>query len=458
MKYKNEVIIEKYNNKWPEIFKEESDKILSLLFEDENISRELFEINHIGSTAIAFMPAKPVIDIMLEFDNLNPIEFIKSKLEKLNYTEFSRHVIPHYSFFSRKQDGSISFHLHIRERGDPQIKRHIHFRDYLIHHVDEAKEYANIKLNLAKQFYNDRYAYTLGKDNFIQSIDRKAKIWTQRRKKFLPQNTDLKVAQSSREKLEHAIEANTIVHMTHFEQYLPIVEFKRQPKYTIVLNSVIQDDSFNYILEAEFKEENADEIISEATKQFEEKNIPYSWWVFPNDKPTNISTCLERNGFSNIHTNIGMYFDLDAWDGKTSNLENFKITQVQDVKGLKDFAFVLGNDSNYLDNYFLEISKLLTSEDPQEYYVGYLNNKPIACGLICFFGRVAGLHCLTTSPGFRKNGYGTAMQKFRLKRAKKLGFHTAILQASSSGHSLYLKLGWQELGQYKEFKRTKNNG
>jgi GNAT superfamily N-acetyltransferase len=75
--------------------------------------------------------------------------------------------------------------------------------------------------------------------------------------------------------------------------------------------------------------------------------------------------------------------------------------------------------------------------------VGYLNGKPVVCGLICFFGRVAGLHCLTTSPAHRKKGYGTAMQHFRLKRAKERGFHTAVLQASDGAQTLYFKLGWK---------------
>lgn len=444
----NEVIIEKYNSNWPLFFKIESEKIEEVLFSHGDKKNA---IHHIGSTSIPGMPAKPVIDIMIEFDCIFEIEDIKRKLAHLNYIEFSRHVIPHYSYFSRKKEGDISYHLHLRERGDPQIKRHIHFRDYLIAHKDDANEYAKIKINLAKKFNNDRYQYTLGKDDFIQYIDRKAKIWESRRKHFLKPNTNLS-SSSSKERILNAIEANIIVHMTHLEQYLGTVNLKRQPKYTRVLNSNLPCDSFNYILETEFQENQAKEIIEEAIKPFCEKDIPYSWWVFPNDKPKNIMDCLKQNGFTQVTTNRGMYFDLENWNKEATFPEDFNIKKASDGQTLNDFAFVLANENDAFDSHFHEISKILTDDDCQEFYVGYLNDKPISCGLICFFGRVAGLHCLTTSLNYRNKGYGTAMQMFRLKRAKELGYKTAILQASSSGYSLYSKLGWKTLGEFHEFK------
>ncbi len=452
----NEIKIVEYDENWLPLFKNESEKIIEVLFPDKKksiMSREFSKVHHIGSTAIPGMPAKPVIDIMLELDDMNCIDYIKEKLALLNYTEFHSHVIPHYSFFSRKQNEDIAYHLHIRERGDTQINRHIHFRDYLIHHTDEAKEYAKIKYSLADKFYNNRNAYTAGKESFIQSIDRKAKVWNGRRQKFLPANTNLHVDDSSLEKIQNAIEANITVHMTHFEQYSQLLELKRQIFFTTVMNKNLADESFNYIFAADFEEENADENILQATKSFLENNIPICWWVFPNDKPTQLPRYLEKHGFINTSNNIGMYFDLAAWENDNIFLENFSIRPVKDEKGFQDFAYILGNDSDYLYSYFKEIANILNHEDPQEYYVGYLNDKPVVCGLVCYFGRVAGLHCLTTSPDFREKGYGTAMQKFRLARAKSLGYHTAILQASSEIYTLYLKLGWKPVCEFKEYKK-----
>src|SRR5438552_363812 len=112
-----------YDIRWPELFKRESLRI------QQTLGDHIREIYHIGSTAIPNMPAKPVIDIMLGCENLDYIDLISEKLNSLNYHNIRRQIIPHRSFFVRRQDEQISFHLHIHERGSPQIKRHVNFRD-----------------------------------------------------------------------------------------------------------------------------------------------------------------------------------------------------------------------------------------------------------------------------------------------------------------------------------------
>lgn len=119
---------------------------------------------------------------------------------------------------------------------------------------------------------------------------------------------------------------------------------------------------------------------------------------------------------------------------------------------MRDFALVLTNDKASFKKYFEWIASIVTEEDPIEYYVGYVNGKPIVRGASCYFAQVAGLHWLSTAPEERKKGYGKAMQEYRLKRAKELGYHIAILQASQEGHSLYLKLGYKECCVFREFK------
>ena len=126
-----------YNEKWPAFFKQEAEQIKIVLGD------QLKEIYHIGSTAIPNMPAKPVIDILLVCDNLDKIEFIVGQLKSLNYLHIKRQIIPHLSFFIQRQGNDINMNLHIYERGDPQINRHVNFRDYVIGHSNIAKTYAD---------------------------------------------------------------------------------------------------------------------------------------------------------------------------------------------------------------------------------------------------------------------------------------------------------------------------
>lgn len=434
-----------YDTRWPDYYANEARRIQQVL------GSHLREIYHIGSTAIPGMSAKPVIDIILICENLDNIDAITARLNSLNYYNIRRHVIPHRSYFTRRQDEDISYHLHIRERGDPQINRHINFRDYVISHPDDARAYEKLKLKLAEQFVNDINSYVFGKDRLVQEIDARAKRWPGRKRDYLSPNTGPLAKDWTHEKLIKAMEANMNVHMTHFSQYLNQIELIRIPGYTIV-NSGLPDDTFNYVLEADFAKPEADRKIAEVTAYFRKKHIPFSWWISPYDKPENLAGLLERHGYINAENNTAMYFDLDAWDKESDSHPELEIIQAKEQKTLRDFAMVLANDDSSFETYFSWVASVLTDDDPIEYFVGYVNGKPVVRGLSCYFAQTAGLYWLSTHPSERNKGYGKAMQAFRLRRAKELGYHIAVLQASGTGYRLYQKLGYKECGVFREFK------
>lgn len=444
---KRKVEVIPYHPEWLNLFAIEAKHIQHLL------GSRLKKIHHIGSTSIPNMPAKPVIDILLECDNLDDIDFISTQLQTLNYAPVHRHIVPHRSFITTKQLPNIRYHVHILERGDSQIKRHIHFRDFMIHHPEEARVYAELKMELAKKFPDDMGSYVYGKDKLVQKIDAKTKHWSGRQKNFCEMNTGPCAKQWSQEKLTQAMIANFNVHMTYFAQYLNEVELVRIPGFTLV-NSGLSDDTFNYVLDADFLPEVAQIGIADITDYFQKRKLPFSWWLSPLDKPNNLGQLLEKNGYYNSENNIAMYFDLDAWDEDWFEIPKLKIIRALDEQRLQDFALVLSNYEESFKEYFSWIAKMLTPEDPIEFYVGYVNNKPVVRGLACYGAQVVGLYWLSTAIDERKKGYATAMQQFRLKRAKELGYHVAVLQASAEGYPLYQKLGYRECGVFKEYKVT----
>lgn len=442
--YKVEVV--PYDTRWPELFRNEADLIQKAL------GTYLKEIYHIGSTSIPGMPAKPAIDMMLVLDNVDDIHAISEKLTKLNYEPIRRQIIPHVSFFTKRQDQTIRFHLHLHERGSPQINRHINFKDYVIQHPNVAHNYAKLKIQLATQFRDDIYSYVSGKDKLVQEIDVQAKLWRDRKRDYLLPNTGSLAKDWSHDKLVKAMEANLNIHMTHFAQYLNHVELIRIPGFTLV-NSGLADDTFNYAIDADFSSADANKKISEVTDYFTQKKIPFSWWISPHDQPADLSTHLENHGYKNTENNCAMYFDLDAWDEHISSIPELKIIRATDEKTLHDFALVLANDEAAFKTYFSWIASILTDDDPIEYYVGYVDGRPVVRGLSCYFAQVAGLHWLSTAPTERRKGYGKAMQEYRLKRAKELGYHVAVLQASDEGYPLYRQLGYKECGHFREYKK-----
>ncbi len=441
----SEFKLENYNHEWPKIFLTEK----TLL--QEALGSELQAIYHIGSTSIPALAAKPIIDMILVFDNLDMIQAVDQKLIKLGYAPARKMIIPHRSFITSKKLDHIGYHLHLYERGDPQINRHVNFKEYLIEHPKKAQEYQQLKLTL-KEKYHRIHDYLLGKDALVQAIDRKAKLWfSTQTNHFLQPNTGPKASEWSLEKMMTCMEANLNVHMTHFAQYINDVNLTRMPDYTLV-NSNLKDDTFNYIIRADFDEQSAHQKIKQATDYFTSRHLPFSWWISPADRPQNLGNLLQKNGYVNTENNIAMYLNLDDWHTNIVMPKELKIVRVQDEKGLRDFALVLSNDPTAFSTYFSWVSQIISQEDPIEFYVGYVNNKPVVRGLTCYYAQVAGLHWLSTCPEERNKGYGTAMQEFRLSRAQELGYHIAVLQASPEGYALYKKLGYQECGTYKEFK------
>ena len=287
----------------------------------------------------------------------------------------------------------------------------------------------------------------------VQEIDAKAKLWHEKKSKYLSSNVrPLPLANSwPLEKIVKAMEANLNIHMTHFAQYLNQVELIRIPGFTLI-NSGLNDDTFNYVLDADFSHNEIKNKIAEITNYFIKRNIPFSWWISPHDRPANLAHSLEEYGYLNTENNTAMFFDLDAWNGHIKAIPKLEIIRANDRKSLQDFALVLANEEAAFKKYYSWIASILTDDDPIEYYVGYVDGKPVVRGLACYYGQVAGLYWLSTTPDERKKGYGAAMQEYRLKRAKDLGYSIAVLQASSEGYSLYKKLGYKECGVFREYK------
>lgn len=440
-----------YDKTWPEKYLEEADKIKSTLGD------LVTEVHHIGSTAIKDMPAKPIIDILLECPNLKKITEIQQKLQSIGYAYLRRSIVPHYSFFTSNIVSGQRFQLHVFECGDPQIQRHILFRDYLIQHPEEAKSYATLKLKLSKKFRNDLLNYVKGKDSFVKAIDIKAKIWQDRH-----QHKEFNLCRphhfTTPASMMKAMEANFNLHMTYYPQYINEIEFIRIPGYTLI-NSSLKDDTFNYVIDADFVTQEVEQKIKEISQYFHQKKLPFTWWIAPNDQPADLANHLEQQGFQNSENNIAMFLDLDQWqkprqfENHNESNEKLQIVRALDEKTLLDFASILTNDDSNFKTYFSWVSKVLSQQDPIEFYVGYINHQPVVRGLICYYAGIAGLYWLSTKENARQRGYGTAMQYYRLQRAKQLGYHIAVLQASKQGLPLYKKLGYQECGVFKEYKQ-----
>lgn len=154
---------------WIEWFEDEKDRLKSILPQNQ-----IIRINHIGSTSISTIWAKPIIDILVEVSKNSDIKMIKSILVDNNYRCMcqSGSRISFNNGYTENGFNERVFHLHLRYTGDND---ELYFRDYLIENQNVAQEYEKLKLKLWKQFEHDRDGYTNAKTEFIVKYTQEAK-------------------------------------------------------------------------------------------------------------------------------------------------------------------------------------------------------------------------------------------------------------------------------------------
>ena len=153
---------------WPDRFEREAARLRAALGE------QVLRIEHIGSTSVPGLAAKPVIDISVGLVSMEPRAAYVPALRGLGYRTALDPSEPDHEFASRDLDGERGFHVHLCLAGSPFERRHLAFRDRLRTHPRDAADYADLKRRLAATHPNDVHTYTEGKSGFIRAIEAEA--------------------------------------------------------------------------------------------------------------------------------------------------------------------------------------------------------------------------------------------------------------------------------------------
>jgi GrpB-like predicted nucleotidyltransferase (UPF0157 family) len=161
-----------YDPAWAAAFEAERDRLARAL---GSIARR---IDHNGSTAVPGLAAKPVIDIQLSVDTLQPLEAYGRPLSALGYCHLPHADDAVCPFFHRPQTWPHSHHLHVVQHGGDEERRTLAFRDYLRDHANVMRDYAALKQRLAPRYSSTdpsaREAYADAKTEFIERIIQQA--------------------------------------------------------------------------------------------------------------------------------------------------------------------------------------------------------------------------------------------------------------------------------------------
>lgn len=165
-----QVIVTPYQSSWPEAFQEEKEQ-LKTIFGDR-----LLAVHHIGSTSVPGLSAKPILDILPVVDSLDGIEAFDAAMEQIGYEAKGEFGMSGRRYY-RKGGDNRTHHIHLYADGNPEIMRHVVFRDYLRQHPEEVEAYSTIKERLAHQYPEDISAYIAGKDSFVKTMEQRALAW-----------------------------------------------------------------------------------------------------------------------------------------------------------------------------------------------------------------------------------------------------------------------------------------
>ena len=146
----------------------------AVLFEKERILLKqilgglALDIQHVGSTAILDMPAKPIIDIAVGVKTVNDFGECTKPLRSAGYLLRENASNWREFFFAKGPEEKRTYHLHLMKYNGEIWKDYLAFRDYMRANKKCAQEYASLKKNLSNKYFEKRVEYTAGKSKFIR--------------------------------------------------------------------------------------------------------------------------------------------------------------------------------------------------------------------------------------------------------------------------------------------------
>jgi GrpB-like predicted nucleotidyltransferase (UPF0157 family) len=126
-------------------------------------------IEHVGSTAVPGLAAKPIIDIMVGVRSLQEARGAFPEVAALGYlcSPYNGDIM---HWFCKPSVAMRTRHLYLMEHGDREWRAHIAFRDHLRDHPESARAYESLKRDLAARFHDHREAYTRAKGDFVAEV------------------------------------------------------------------------------------------------------------------------------------------------------------------------------------------------------------------------------------------------------------------------------------------------
>lgn len=155
----------KHSEDWHKQFLEEKTRLEAVL------APSFLDIQHIGSSAVPGLDAKPILDIGIAVSSYNSIECVTAALGKISYIQRGHLSVQMGHIYQRLQGADVVTHIvHVLEHTNPHYQDYLYMRDYLTVNASARQTYQQLKQSLAATYPNERRKYTGGKRDIIGQL------------------------------------------------------------------------------------------------------------------------------------------------------------------------------------------------------------------------------------------------------------------------------------------------
>ena len=163
---RGELSISPYREEWKTLFEREKKDI------EKAIGDYIEDIQHVGSTSIPGMSAKPILDIAIAVKDFEEARICIEPLSKMGYAFKGEKGIPRRHYFLKGEP--CIHHIHLLEKTSEEWEKLILFRDHLRSNQNTAEDYKKLKIDLSEKHREDRKSYQAAKSDFVEAVIRKS--------------------------------------------------------------------------------------------------------------------------------------------------------------------------------------------------------------------------------------------------------------------------------------------
>jgi GNAT superfamily N-acetyltransferase len=208
--------------------------------------------------------------------------------------------------------------------------------------------------------------------------------------------------------------------------------------------SGVADALFNGVIRTSISASNADRRIRELLTRFRDAGVPALWWAGPLSLPDDLSMRLAAKGLART-TLPGMALDLHEM-ATPPPPGGLRVEVVADDRGIDAWMAASGEgfgiDPAMLDRFRRTPEAVLAGDVPGWCVTGWVDDRPVATGMVCIGTGVAGVSNVTTIASHRRRGLGAAVTRHALALARDRGYRTAVLTSTREGRQLYDAMGF----------------